>query len=898
MSEILPPLAGLMIILGLISSFVFVKNKQHPRELFAFFALFGWMGWLLLMGSVWDSPNLGEMDMGYSHSTSEEWQLFWWLILLSVTGLSFWWMSHVHQQWPLDIVTEKDFWRRTRKEKASIFTSAGEQLRSFAGLEWTLPLRKEEGGTHVSTILEPVNRAVVPWRINALEILNLLHHQYTVHEVEDWYSDHECYLCSYGKEQDGTAILCCEEKPDEDTIAQLMKFVTERKAHYDSLLILIEQGDEQPSEVEQGSLLIKYRYKAEMLAQLVDFKPYFKDLQQRFEEEEIYEGSQQTLADSYTPLSARTNANATQLIPNIEQYILDWTAKEQTVKHLALLGEYGQGKSVLSLKVSFTLSQQQGARIPVLIELRGKSPRTMSLKEILYVWAKRYGISTEALLKLHQEGCLLLIFEGFDEMDLAGDKGMRLEHFRQLWEFAQAPKAKLLFTGRPNFFIDELEQRQALGLFQQPLPDFPYCEALSLQLFSSKQLLTSLRQVDPSTRESIQVLLEKNERRKDSNFYNMIARPATLSLIAIIWKKAYFDQRKDRLNSALVIQEYIQFTYERQKVKHSSMPLSIAERQYFMMGIAVGMMQQDGYSNQLSKHQLRYLVEQLLINFPAALSKEQTDFELSRASLRERLLEDGKILPERKEAILTDIRTCGILVKDPSKLDHFKFAHKSFLEYLVSAYYVATLLEKETTSKRMTYGINRAIEQAHHIRPSSEVIKFVGELLANEQLPENPYSIAQHLSKLLKLNIPALYFAFMKKKVYLVPVPFLTVVGIALLVSTVVSIAFYATLHFFNQPVSTTLLSVIFYGSLFLCYTIVSKRMNKQNEDTLLRTHIWYKTCQACNIQRVAMGSVVGNATLLYIERYLRKIGVLDTTPLPLLGLDKKNAAKFSNVTS
>ena len=604
-----------------------------------------------------------------------------------ITVGSLWWAIYIHKHWTAAIITEKDFFRQAHQEEQSIFRSALEQLKAFSSLQWTPKIYQEPLVSNRVSVIEPIDKTIVPWRIEALELLHLLHPQYKVHPTEDWYSDQDCYLCHYGKENNGIVLFCCEHPPEEEHILHLMTFVTEQEKEYDTLLILIEQGTTAPKEDRVGSLRIKYHCKVDMLTQLVDFTAYFQQLKERFEITEIYQGSNKALVDIYTPLSVRSNMPMAPAIPDTEQYILDWVNQKDTVKQLAILGEYGQGKSVLSLKVSLTLSQQANTRIPILIELRGKSPRNMDLEELLFIWAQQYHISTAALLTLHQEGRLLLIFEGFDEMDLAGDTGMRLAHFRQLWQFAKAPKAKILFTGRPNFFIDELEQKQALGILQENLPYTPYCETLTLQPFSIDQLLVSLRHVDPTIRQSLLTFLEKNPPASKQGFYQLIARPATLSLITIIWKKADFEQRKNKLNSAAVLQEYIQFAYERQQQRHNLLPLSTRERQYFMLGIAVGMMQKSGYTNQISNYQLQALVNQLLEHFPAAVSTTPSTSDPSRRSLKERLSEDNQALKERKDALLTDIRTCGILVKDSTKANHFRFAHKSFLEYLVSTYY-------------------------------------------------------------------------------------------------------------------------------------------------------------------------------------------------------------------
>ncbi len=769
-------LTTFLMLFGFVGSVVVAIRKRHPRELFAFYAVIGWVSWV-----VWWVPNeeAGGQDFeGMPPNLSQEaaflFILFAFALWVGLSAFLLWWARKVHRNWQSEVISEKDFAQRKRQQNTSIFRHAWEQFKVILMLEWSLKLYQAPKRGAVASVLAPIDRRKVPWRINALEILQLLNHQYKVDTVKSWYSDHDCYLCTYGSEDDCTAILCCEEKPDQATILQLLQFVTFRDGNYDQLLILIEQGNVPQHQERMGAAQVVYRYKAEMLDALVDFKLYFKDLKTRFTKEEIYLGSRKTLQDIYTPLSARPIANHTQLIPNVEHCILDWAKSDDSPQHFAIFGEYGQGKSVLSLHLCLALSQQANTRVPILIELRGKSPRTMNPEELLFIWASQYGIPTASLLKLHQEGRLVLIFEGFDEMDLAGDRNTRLDHFRQLWKFAQAPQAKLLFTGRPNFFMDDLEQRQALGILDYPSTSLPYCEAFHLQRFTPEQLLASLRDVEYSVRTSIIALLEKQAANKDSSFYQLIARPSTLSLITIIWKKAYFDRHKDQLNSARVMNKYIQFAYERQEEKQSLMPLTNLERQYFMQGIAVGMMKQEGYSNQISSYQLDYLMEQLLEHIPGALSSTPNRSEVGRSPLKERVMEHGILSAKHKETILTDIRTCGILVKDTTKEDYFKFAHKSFLEYLVSEFFVAHLLARKPFFKQACYGINRAITEASSIRQSPEVINFIGELLANEPLPDSPYSAAQELQRLLKISVPGLYIAFMKKKVYLRPSSFFT----------------------------------------------------------------------------------------------------------------------------
>src|ERR1051326_3963045 len=106
-------------------------------------------------------------------------------------------------------------------------------------------------------------------------------------------------------------------------------------------------------------------------------------------------------------------------------------------------------------------------------------------------------------------------------MALVGDVEMRLKHFRTLWQFCY-PRAKILITGRPNFFLDEEEMKAALGI-DKPVGNRPYCEALRLVPFTPAQIAASLRAYKPAVREQICSLAEKNPR-----FLELVSRPSLL----------------------------------------------------------------------------------------------------------------------------------------------------------------------------------------------------------------------------------------------------------------------------------------------------------------------------------------------------------------------------------
>ena len=142
---------------------------------------------------------------------------------------------------------------------------------------------------------------------------------------------------------------------------------------------------------------------------------------------------------------------------NLDHYLTSWLAGDAS-RHLALLGDYGQGKSTAALELTFRILHDDKVatlyqnRVPILMRLTGQSPKTTAPEDLFSAWGGPYGLNGHALLALHRAGRTLLIFDAFDEMANVADRADRFDHFGALWRYA-CPGARILFTGRPNFFL-------------------------------------------------------------------------------------------------------------------------------------------------------------------------------------------------------------------------------------------------------------------------------------------------------------------------------------------------------------------------------------------------------------------------------------------------------------
>jgi hypothetical protein len=369
----------------------------------------------------------------------------------------------------------------------------------------------------------------------------------------------------------------------------------------------------------------------------------------------------------------------------------------------------------------------------------------MSPDELLATWAVRFRINPVALKKLVIAGRVLLIFDGFDEMAFIGQGDTRIDHFRTIWQFAY-PKAKILLTGRPNFFLDAAEMRAALGI-REAVPGRPHCHALYLQPFLPKQIAAALRAFNADVQTEIPALAERNARFRD-----LASRPCLLYIIGVLWERRR-DELSRHITSASVMDLFVEYSLDRQEAKARSgsrfMTLRPAERAFFMDGIAAHMLA-SAQPNQLPIRELRVVTSQLLEIIPDSVT-ESSDAMSGHPSkpLRARLGDDESLI----EALQTDVRTYGLLVNDPTKAGTMRFAHKSFMEYLAAKVASRGIVSPEDDASaaiRNAFGIGIA-----DITRRRETAAFFAESVASSFHTEDTDNRDTLAAPLLDILVPS-----------------------------------------------------------------------------------------------------------------------------------------------
>ena len=416
-------------------------------------------------------------------------------------------------------------------------------------------------------------------------------------------------------------------------------------------------------------------------------------------------GADLAIADVFVPSRAYETAHDGERLAikgepfELDDYVADWIA-DRAPRHLALLGTYGQGKSTAALALTHKLLHNSdfaahcGNRVPLLIRLTGLSPKTSDPERLLGEWGYRLGLNGRALLALHRAGRTVLILDAFDEMGNVSDRADRFDHFATLWQFA-CSGSKVLFTGRPNFFLDDEELKRALGI-SEGVAVGPYCSALQMASFEPDQIAGTLRWMPA---QKVAAFMGAVERLPQ--LLEIARRPSLLFQLSRLWHVGRIDIEGDDVSSGTVIRAFVTYSLERQIQKQRTevasgrsarqfVPLTLAELDYFTCGCAVAALS-EGRNNSLPAPVLGATITRLLEALPerGRLPLSSGEGGALAMPLRERLADR----PDATETCVQAVRTHGVIEHDPTKAGMYKFSHKSFAEALASEVLVYRVLD-------------------------------------------------------------------------------------------------------------------------------------------------------------------------------------------------------------
>ena len=720
-----------------IIAFVWWRRRRFTRERFAFVSFSALLGISSLSIITLAAPkapweiviHLLANLLGIQYEPKET-GLTAFMFTLAVLGLVYLTVRTLYLGWD-GCVSERQSELEKRKQTTTLTLDALTELKRLLLLQGPLEIYSPDTQLKYEKLVTPTP-SPLSWHHQVRDLLMLGSSSLYFDLESNWHDKEDAWFGLNKKSGNRQAVFCTLDYPDDRRIDKFICYIKSLCKKYpeindfpDGVELTIACKNETPgSMIEIDGISLRIIDEKRLIEALVDFTYYYHKLETRYKADTLPESSL-SLQNVYTPPFV-SDFEKTKEAFELETYLSRWL-EESGQRQIALLGEYGMGKSSLALSFAHKLcctSDFASKRVPILIELRGMSPRNLSPLQILAIWAQPYNINPNALLKVIESGNALIILDGFDEMELVGDPEQRLEHFRSLWGLS-FPKNKMLITGRPNLFLDDRELKAALGI-ADPTGGGAYAEAVLLLPFNRGQISSALRSATDEVKYDILSLSDS-----DIKFFDLISRPSLLYIVSQLWKRSGIDTVSE-INSAVLIQRFIQYSLERQTKKalegEKFMILNSSERAHFMSGLAAYMFSKD-MPNQIHRREMGAAIALLYEKLPETVSTNvgAHKSEPSRP-LAMRLKDRNNIL----ELIEDDVRSCGLIVMDPTRTGSFRFAHKSFFEYIVAEVLVNSSHDIEQYISAHT--IKQATELSlFDLNNSDEAISFFAELIITKK---------------------------------------------------------------------------------------------------------------------------------------------------------------------
>lgn len=396
----------------------------------------------------------------------------------------------------------------------------------------------------------------------------------------------------------------------------------------------------------------------EFTDRLADFKPYLEQLIADYDASE--------LPRYYVPLSVEALTGddlGPEVFKPVESFVDAWLA-EPDRNHLSILGDFGSGKTwfcqtYAHLTAKRYLADPTANRIPIIITLRDYS-RAYDVEQLITdAVANRYKVSLAAgyktFARLNEAGRLLLIFDGFDEMERrVSDYRTTVDNF---WELAKvvSPASKVLLTCRTAYFRHQQEEEETLMRQRRKMTLVAGERVIDLRNRQGFEVAHLLAFTDEDVRLALQRRLPDGweavyrEIQELANLRDLASRPVLLDMIA-----QTLPQIKDarEINQATLYEAYVDNLLKR-RWSEGADTMPPADRLFLSQELAWEMQRSQRLTIPFS-------------DFPGRV----TDYFG---------LKDD---PERAAFLERDLRTQSYLVRDQA--GNYRFAHKSFMEYFVA----------------------------------------------------------------------------------------------------------------------------------------------------------------------------------------------------------------------
>lgn len=384
---------------------------------------------------------------------------------------------------------------------------------------------------------------------------------------------------------------------------------------------------------------------------------------------------------------------------DLMEYVTEVWLPDESKSVLAILGEFGSGKTIFCHKLAYILAQrikkkEETVRIPILINLGNYSEHNDIQQLLIENLRRKYELPIEAYYQfeiLLRSGKLLLILDGFDEMTMKANKAKMLDNFREIMSLI-TENAKIIITSRTHYFRSTSEEKKILMRRREP----EYFNSILKEKLDEEQ--TDIVYLKDFSDQDIRDYLYSKLGEEWKDTYAKINSPAFYDLIDLAKRPIFLDViAKTVPDPDLVIKD--------QKVTGTKLyDLYTNDR-----------LENEAKNRKLNPEETIKLAENLAFQMYVSNSPYIESTETS--------IKAGERFVLREPNLSELFRKCALFKRTGN--EQFTFIHKSFLEFFVAKKIFKDILEHNHSSyvtEYLTPEINRYLFELLELEGQTSII--------------------------------------------------------------------------------------------------------------------------------------------------------------------------------
>lgn len=455
----------------------------------------------------------------------------------------------------------------------------------------------------------------------------------------------------------------------------------------------------------------------ELQAKIINFDSYVNRIIYDFEHWDEYKDGQRkpiielferaNLCEYYVHLRCRDSNDV--VYDPIDKYIEDWLSKGDK-NHITLLGDYGTGKSSFLLYLTYVLAKSFkddpfNIPVPIFISLKNYNQIKDIKGMIMDVLKNDYNIiihSSAYFQNLLEDGKLILLLDGFDEMESKSNKDIILKNFDEIAKLV-TKNSKVVLTSRTHYFKTHSQVKDIFNpqydtdLLKMIRGNHRY-EIMELLEFNNEQIIEFLHR---HTDDYMEIW------RKIKSTYNLedlSKRPILLEMI--IRSLPALLKAGREINSSRLYEVYTDMWVQREDWRSV---MNRDEKTIFMEELSLHM-----FLNDIQSVNYNNLNQIVLDHFKRKITSK----------------EDADVFD-------TDTRTCSFLNRDYN--GNYKFIHKSFMEFFVAKKFCGEVTNSKITSFKEKPITPEIIDFISKLNPDNNKLYDVIYLTSDEKCEDVKY---------------------------------------------------------------------------------------------------------------------------------------------------------------